>query len=88
MPAMGDISLDTALDAGEIGVGHSVTALYEVKFHPKVAEHEDAMTVYVRYEDPDTGEVTEISQSIAMADFAPRFKDASPRFQLDAVVAE
>ena len=76
------------VDAGEIGVGHSVTALYEVKFHPKVAEHEDAMTVYVRYEDPDTGEVTEISRSIARADFAPRFKEASTRFQLDAVVAE
>jgi hypothetical protein len=32
--------------------------------------------------------VTEISRSIARADFAPRFKDASTRFQLDAAVAE
>ena len=76
------------VDAGEIGVGHSVTALYEIKFHPEVPESEAAMTVYVRYEDPDTGEVNEIPRSIARADFAPAFKEASIRFQLDAVVAE
>jgi len=78
------------VDAGEIGAGHSVTALYEVKFQPEVEEStaEPALTVYVRYEDPDTGEVSEISRSIARADFAPSFKGASIRFQLDAVVAE
>jgi len=78
------------VDAGEIGVGHSVTALYEVKFHPEAQEtdFEPAMTVYVRYEDPDTGEITELSRTIARADFAPTFRDASIRFQLDAVVAE
>jgi len=46
------------------------------------------MTVYVRYEDPDTGEVTEINRSIAKADLASSFRDASTRFQLAAVVAE
>ena len=76
------------VDAGEIGVGHSVTALYEIKFHPDVPEFEEAMTVRVRYEDPDTGEVAEIARSIARADFAPAFREASARFQLDAVVAE
>jgi len=76
------------VDAGEIGVGHSVTALYEAKFHQDGPEHEAAMTVRVRYEDPDTGEVTEISRSIARADLASTFRDASIRFQLDAVVAE
>jgi Ca-activated chloride channel family protein len=77
-----------AVDAGEIGVGHSVTALYEIKFHPDALEHEEAMTVYVRYEDPESGEVTELARAIARADFAPRFNEASIRFQLDAVVAE
>jgi Ca-activated chloride channel family protein len=77
-----------AVDAGEIGVGHSVTALYELKFHPEVSAYDPAMTVYVRYEDPDTGEVTEINRQIAKADFAPSFRDASIRFQLAAVVAE
>jgi Ca-activated chloride channel family protein len=77
-----------AVDAGEIGVGHSVTALYEIKFHADAVETAPAMTVYVRYEDPDTGEVTEISRVVAKADFAPAFKDASIRFQLAAVVTE
>ncbi len=77
-----------AVDAGEIGVGHSVTALYELKFHQDASEHEAAMTVRVRYEDPDSGEVTEVSRSIARADLAPTFREASIRFQLDAVVAE
>jgi Ca-activated chloride channel family protein len=76
------------VDAGEIGVGHSVTALYELKFHPEASAYDPAMTVYVRYEDPDTGEVLEINRRIAKADFAPSFRDASIRFQLAAVVAE
>ena len=76
------------VDAGEIGAGHSVTALYEVKFHEEADPQADAMTVYVRYEDPNTGEVHEISRAIAQAGFALAFEEASIRFQLDAVVAE
>ena len=80
---------DDEVDAGEIGVGHSVTALYEIKFHlAEPSGYEPAMTVYVRYEDPETGEVIETNRAIARADFAPAFKDASIRFQLAAVVAE
>jgi Ca-activated chloride channel homolog len=82
------------VDAGEIGVGHSVTALYEIKFQPEASPYDSAMTVYVRYEDPDTadnehpGEVIETNCSITLAEFAPTFGEASIRFQLDAVVAE
>jgi Ca-activated chloride channel family protein len=76
------------VDAGEIGVGHSVTALYEVKTRADAPTHEPALTVYLRWEDPDTGEVVEISRAIAIADFAQTFEEASPRFQLDAVVTQ
>lgn len=76
-----------AVDAGEIGVGHSVTALYEVKFQKDAPARQPALTVYVRYEDPEEGEVVEISKAIAMADFASTFEEASPRFQLTAIVA-
>jgi Ca-activated chloride channel family protein len=76
------------VDAGEIGAGHSVTALYEVKFQADAPESEAALTVYVRYQDPTGGEVTEVSRSMTHAEFAPAFQDASLRFQLDAVVAE
>ena len=75
-----------AVDAGEVGAGHSVTALYEVKLHE---DADGALgTVYLRYEDPDTGEVTELRRDLPRSELTARFEDASPTFQLAAVVAE
>ena len=49
-----------AVDAGEVGAGHSVTALYELKLRD---DADGALaTVMLRYEDPDTGEVSELSR--------------------------
>ncbi len=76
------------VDAGEIVVGHSVTALYEVRFNENADPQTDAMTVYVRYQDPENKEMHEISQAIARKDFAPAFAAASPRFRLTAIVAQ
>ena len=77
---------DDAADGGEIGSGHSVTALYEIKLH------ENAMgqlaTIFIRHEDPDTGQVTETSEDIFTTELAGAFEDASPEFQLAATVAE
>ena len=77
---------DDTVDAGEIGAGHSVTALYEVKLHPE-AEGRIA-TVHLRWRDPDTAEVEELSQGFYTEDLAERFTDAAPRFQLAVLVAE
>lgn len=77
-----------AVDAGEIGAGHSVTALYELKIAPDADPLAPALVVFVRYADPRTDEVSEISRSISLAEFAPFFDQTSPHFQLDAVVAE
>ncbi len=77
---------DDAVDAGEVGAGHSVTALYEFKLHDE-AEGRVA-TVFVRYQDPDTGEVAEIQKSLETADILPTFEEAPLSFQLDAAVAE
>ena len=74
------------VDAGEIGAGHSVTALYEIKLHDG-AEGEVA-TVYLRYEDPDSGKVTELRREFDREGLADGFEDAPPRFQMAAVVAE
>ena len=77
---------DDTVDAGEVGAGHSVTALYEIKLH---GESEGALaTVRVRYEDPDSGEVSEIAGEFMSGELASDFVDASPSFQLSAVVAE
>ncbi len=73
------------VDAGEVGAGHSVTALYEIKFHPEAQGQ--ALTVYARYQDPDTDEVVELSHSFARSDLL-RLEETTPRFRLDAAVAE
>ncbi len=77
---------DDTVDAGEVGAGHSVTALYEMKLH----EDADGSlgTVFMRYEDPDSGEVSEISRELDRSELAVEFSEASARFQLAAVVAE
>ncbi len=77
-----------AVDAGEVGAGHSVTALYEIKINDDVADDTTLATVRVRYEHPDSGVVSEIEQSVTKGDLAAEFTDASTRYQLAAVVAE
>ena len=77
---------NNAVDAGEVGAGHSVTALYEVQFN--TAGGDDALIVRVRYEDPDTHAVTELSQPFKASDFQRDFTRTSPRFQQAAAVAQ
>ncbi len=61
---------DNRVDAGEIGAGHSVTALYEVKLYPEA--YGQIATVYMRWEDPDTRQVVEISKDFYAQRFGPR----------------
>jgi Ca-activated chloride channel family protein len=77
---------NNSVDAGEVGAGHSVTALYEVSLNPE--SNDDAAIVRVRYEDPDTHAVTEQSKAIKGRDFQSDFNRMSPRFQLTASVAQ
>ncbi|MCY4403157.1 MAG: von Willebrand factor type A domain-containing protein [Candidatus Poribacteria bacterium] len=74
------------VDAGEVGSGHSVTALYEIKLHEN-AEGKLA-TVFLRHEDPDTQKVTEVNETISTDELKSTFVEASPEFQLVASVAE
>ncbi len=77
---------DNEVDAGEIGAGHSVTALYEIKLYPE-AEGRIA-TVYLRWQDPDTGEVVELSQDFNTDEMEREFEYADPYFQWAVIVAE
>jgi Ca-activated chloride channel family protein len=77
---------DDTVDAGEVGAGHSVTALYEIKFHDEAVG--DALQVRIRYADPETKEVTEQSRALNREDFHAAFEDASAHFQLAAAAAE
>jgi Ca-activated chloride channel family protein len=77
-----------AVDAGEIGPGHSVTALYEVKVKDDVDPQATALTVYLRWEDPDTGEVVEINRGLARDVLDGAFATTDPHFQMTSVVAQ
>jgi Ca-activated chloride channel family protein len=75
-----------AVDAGEIGAGHSATALYAVMFRPNTEGR--IATVQLRWEDPDTHQVTKINGNFNTWDLAQSFESADPRYQLAAVVAQ
>jgi Ca-activated chloride channel homolog len=80
------------VDAGEIGAGHEVTALYEVKLAPHAAPGPLA-TVRLRYARPEhegagAPRVRELEQRFETAQLGRRFEEAAPRFRLDAAVAE
>jgi Ca-activated chloride channel family protein len=72
------------VDAGEIGAGHSVTALYAVVLN-RGANGEIA-TLQFRWEDPETGGVFEIAQRITTGDLYRNFNSADPYFQLTTLV--
>ncbi len=74
------------VDAGEIGAGHTATALYQVLLKPDTEGR--IATVQLRWKDPDTDEVTEINGNVNTFDLAQAFEDALPRFQLAATVAQ
>lgn len=78
---------DDEADAGEIGSGHSVTALYEIKLCKNVDEGKLA-TVYIRHEDPDTAEVSESKERINVEELKDGFDDASLDIQFAASVAQ
>jgi len=77
---------DNTVDAGEIGAGHSVTALYEVKLYPEV--YGNIATVFMRWQDPDTRQVVELSREFNTGELAYQFESADPYFQRSVIVAE
>ena len=77
---------DDKADGGEIGSGHSVTALYELKLHEGATGQ--LATVFIRHEDPDTRRISEINEEIFTTQLNKTFEEASPEFQLAGTVAE
>lgn len=80
-----DFRNDT-IDAGEVGSGHSVTALYEVYRVPEATGN--IATVRIRYHKPDNSKIIEEAQTIGSRDRLDRFDEASGRFKLAVSVAE
>ncbi|MEO3872985.1 YfbK domain-containing protein [Nonomuraea sp. B12E4] len=77
---------DDARDGGEIGPGHSVTALYALRLKPGATGQLAQATV--RWQDPDTGAPSEAGQSLQAGDLSGSVWDKAPvRLQVDVVVA-
>ena len=76
---------DDRVDGGEVGPGHSVTALYAVRLKPdatgRVAE------ARVRWLDPTSREASEQAAAVMVEDLARGFAAATPRLRLDYAAA-
>ena len=77
---------DNAIDAGEVGSGQSVTALYELGLAP--GSRGPLGVVRIRYRDLRTGRIEEIAAPLAESMLVPAFDQAEPAFQLAACAAE
>jgi Ca-activated chloride channel family protein len=77
---------DDTVDAGELGAGHSVTALYAIRLNPNTDGR--IATMQLRWEDPDNGEVIEINGSFNTWDVNDDFFATSPHFQLAVVASQ
>ncbi|MFA5043553.1 MAG: von Willebrand factor type A domain-containing protein, partial [Kiritimatiellia bacterium] len=77
---------DNSVDAGEIGSGQSVTALYELELHGDA--HEPLGMIRIRCRNALTGQIEEIEQPIMPAAGAAPFEVMDARFRLAAAAAE
>jgi Ca-activated chloride channel family protein len=79
---------DDTVDAGEVGSGQSVTALYDVELIPDGPSDKPIATVYVRYRRVDTGAIEEISSRVTDDVRVETFEAAAPRFKVAVCAAE
>jgi len=77
---------DNSVDAAELGAGHSVTALYEIKTF--AGERGEIATVQFRWQDAEDYRVHEISETFDTRDLEKSFRRTDPYFQADVLVAE
>ncbi|KAA0213176.1 DUF3520 domain-containing protein [bacterium] len=75
-----------AVDGGEVGAGHSVTALYEIKLADGVSGR--IANVTVRYRHDEREEFREVSGAAFTGQLAPSWELASQDLRLAANVAE
>ena len=73
---------DDAVDGGEVGPGHSVTALYEVRLTGEAGAGVRVAQVRARWLDPGSREASEAYESLTVADLSSRFDAAGPRLRM------
>ena len=75
------------VDAGDIGAGHSVTALYELDLTDNPSGGNLAR-VLMRYKEPTSDESTEHDWILSAEDRSDSFAQSSPSLRMSAAVAE
>ena len=78
---------DPGVDAGAIGAGHSVTALYDVTFDGVPRRDATLGTIRLRWTEPGASKELSLIRPMTADDLAERFEAAGPTFRLDAIVA-
>ena len=79
---------DDAVDAGEVGSGQAVTALYELELAPGLAPEARLGTVRIRYQRLDTGRVEEIEAALSAGTVQKPARAAGATFRVAAAAAE
>jgi Ca-activated chloride channel family protein len=75
------------VDAGEIGAGHTVTALYEMVLTDKAKDAKKLATVRIRAKQPDGAKASEQAFLLTHGDLKDSIRKASKDFQFAAAVA-
>jgi Ca-activated chloride channel family protein len=75
------------VDAGELGAGHQVTALYELALRDGRDDDDQLGTVQLRWEDPDEGTVRESRLVIDPSAIDESWSQTDPDFRLAVTVA-
>jgi Ca-activated chloride channel homolog len=77
-----------AVDAGEIGAGHQVTALYEVKLRDGAPSRGTLATLRLRYRSKASGKIVEDAVELDHGDLTGDWRRASHGLRMAAVAAE
>jgi Ca-activated chloride channel family protein len=78
---------DDGVDAGAIGAGHEVTALYALQLHRGIDDDARLGVVRLRWMDPERAQPAEIATPIRLRQLSESFRQASPYLRFDALVA-
>jgi Ca-activated chloride channel family protein len=76
------------VDAGEIGAGHSATAVYEIRLAPRARRDDTLGTLRLRWMSNASGRVEETALTLRVRDLDPSFDEASTDLRRAAVSAE
>jgi len=77
---------DDSVDAGEVGAGHSVTALYELLLSRDARGADEIANVTIRWIDPESDRPVEASDHIEVGDLYESFGDAPASFRVATTV--